>query len=374
MSPRCGTRIATLEPRRSREQQLVRRVVGRQRRHQDLARDLVRPGAGVQLEQEVVDQLGGVALVDPVGDPAALAADPAAAHVEDLHGDLERVLRERDHVGVGAVAEHHGLLLERLVQGAEVVAQPGGLLEVQRVGRGVHLLLDAPHERRGLSGHEVAEVVDDRPVLLGADVPDAGRGALVDVAEQARPADLGGPLEDAVAARAHREHPQQQVDGLADRPGVAVRAEVAGALALRTAADHHPGELVADGHRQPRVGLVVAVLHVEPRVELLDPGVLQLERLDLGLHDRPLDAGGGRHHRGRAGVQVADVLEVRRQPGAQVLRLADVDDPALGVPEPVDARLGRDRPRFGPVRQGGWHVATLRSGSDTAGPAWVRPG
>ena len=122
------------------------------------------------------------------------------------------------------------------------------------------------------------------------DVADAGRGALVDVAEQAGPADLAGPLEDAVGARAHREDPQQQVDGLADRPGVAVGAEVAGALALGAAADHHPRELVADGDRQPGVGLVVAVLHVEARVELLDPGVLQLQRLDLGVDHRPLDA------------------------------------------------------------------------------------
>ena len=135
-------------------------------------------------------RLGGVALVDPVGDPAALAADPAAADVEDLHRHLERVLGERDHVGVGAVAEHHRLLLQRPVQRAEVVAEPGGLLEVQRLGGGVHLLLDPLDERRGLAAHEVAEVVDDRAVLLGADLADAGRRALVDVAEQARPADL----------------------------------------------------------------------------------------------------------------------------------------------------------------------------------------
>ena len=35
------------------------------------------------------------------------------------------------------------------------------------------------------------------PVLVGADPADARRGALADVAEQARPADLAGPLEDA---------------------------------------------------------------------------------------------------------------------------------------------------------------------------------
>ena len=154
-------------------QQLLEHLgVGRQRRHQHLARDRVAGsivvGAAVELEQEVLDQLGGAALVDAVGHPAALAADPAAAHVEDLDGDLERVLGERDHVGVGAVAEHHRLLLQRLLERAEVVAQPRGPLVVLGLGGGVHLLLDPLDERRGATGHEVAEVVDDLAVLLGA--------------------------------------------------------------------------------------------------------------------------------------------------------------------------------------------------------------
>ena len=93
--------------------------------------------------------------------------------------------------------------------------------------------------------------------------------------------------------------------------------------------------------------LVVAVLDVEARVELLDPGVLELERLDLGAHDGPLDRRGRRDHRRRARVQRRDVLEVGRQPRAQRLGLADVDDPAVRVAETVDARVGRDLPGFG---------------------------
>ena len=76
----------------------------------------------------------------------------------------------------------------------------------------------------GLAGHEVAEVVDDLAVLVGADPADAGGAALADVAEQAGPPDLAGPLEDAGRAGARREDPQQQVERLADRPGVARRA------------------------------------------------------------------------------------------------------------------------------------------------------
>ncbi len=350
------------------QQLLDRLVVGGQPRDQDLARDVVAVGAAVQLEQEVLDQLGRAALLHAVGHPAALAADPAAAHVEDLDRDLERVLGEGDHVGGGPVAEDHRLLLERLLHRTEVVAQPRRALEVERLGGGVHLGAHALDERPRVAADEVAEVVDDRAVVLLADVADAGGGALLDVAEQARPADLAGPLEHAVAARAHREDPEELVDGLADGPGVAVGAEVLGALALRAAPHHHPRELVADRHREPRVGLVVAVLDVVAGVELLDPGVLELECLDLGTHHRPLDAGAARDHRRGALVEADRVLEVRRQAGAQVLRLADVDHPSAGVPEAVDARLRRDRPRRRAVvvHGSGGHAPTLRSGGDGA--------
>ena len=80
-----------------------------------------------------------------VDDPAALAAHPSAAHVEDLDGGLELVLGERDDVGVGAVAEHDRLLLHRAAQRLEVVAQPGGPLELQ-VGAGLR-----PSAARGAS-------------------------------------------------------------------------------------------------------------------------------------------------------------------------------------------------------------------------------
>ena len=329
--------------------------------------------AGVELEQEVLDQVGRLPFLDAVRDPAALTADPAATDVEDLDGDLERVLRQRDDVGVGAVAEHHGLLLERLLDRPEVVAQPRGLLEVERLGGGVHLGTDAANEGVGVAGHEVAEVVDDVTVVVGADAADAGGGALVDVAEEARAADLARASEDAVGAGPHREDSQQLVDGLADRPGVAVGPEVAGPLLLGATTDHHPRELLAHGDREPRVGLVVAVLHVEPRVELLDPAVLQLEGLDLGADDRPLDRRRGGHHRRSAGVEVADVLEVRRQPGPQVLRLADVDHPAAGVAELVHARLGGDLPRLRSVRRRVGHDSTLRADGDTSRGAQSAP-
>src|SRR5690606_35942582 len=64
-------------------------------------------------------------------DPAALASHAATAYVEDLDGNLEVVARERHEVGVGAVAEHDGLLLECLAQRPEIVTQARCGLEIE---------------------------------------------------------------------------------------------------------------------------------------------------------------------------------------------------------------------------------------------------
>lgn len=77
----------------------------------------------VQLLKRVLDQARRLHCLDLVGDPAALAADPAAADMEDLYGGLQLVLGDGDQVGVGGVGEHDRVLLHRAAQGAYVVTQ-----------------------------------------------------------------------------------------------------------------------------------------------------------------------------------------------------------------------------------------------------------
>ena len=55
------------------------------------------------------------------------------------------------------------------------------------------------------------------------------------------------------------------------------------------------------------------------------------------------------------GAQPGQVGEVGVQPATQALGLADVDDPAVRIPEPVDARLDRDGPGRWSVRRGIGH-------------------
>ncbi len=148
--------------------------------------------------------------------------------MEHLHGDLEVVVGERDDVGVGPVTEHDGLLLERLAKRSEIVAQPGCGLEVEFVGGRLHLQFDFADQLVGAAGEEVAERFDDVAVFVGVDPADARGRALVDVAEQAGPADLGVSFEHPGRAGAGGKDAQQQVECFADRPRVRVRARSTG--------------------------------------------------------------------------------------------------------------------------------------------------
>ena len=88
----------------------------------------------------------------------------------------------------------------------------------------------------------------DQPVVLARSSisPTHGPAALLDVEQQARPAQARGGVELVVGAGADRERAQQQVERLPDGVGVAVGAEVADALALLAPHDHRPGPLVVE--------------------------------------------------------------------------------------------------------------------------------
>ncbi len=87
-----------------------------QGRDQDLLGHGIPGLLAVELLEGVLDEGTGGDLLDLVGDPAALAAHPAAADVEDLDGRLQLVLGDRDQVGVGRVGEHDRALLHGLLQ------------------------------------------------------------------------------------------------------------------------------------------------------------------------------------------------------------------------------------------------------------------
>jgi hypothetical protein len=164
-----------------------------------------------------------------------------------------------------------------------------------------------------IASEEVAHLLDQLPVGHLLDLTDARADALLDVVQQARPPQPVVLVELRRATGADRERLDQLVERVADRVGVRVRPEVAHTLALAAAHHHRPWPLLAHGHGQEGVALVVEQPDVEARAVLLDEAVLEHQRLDLVAHLDPLDRLRRRHHLGGAGVHVARVAEVVRQ-------------------------------------------------------------
>ena len=198
------------------------------------------------------------------------------------------------------------------------------------------------------------------------DASDARRRALVDVAQQTGPVDLLVPLEDSRRTCAGRKHPGEQVERLTDGPRMRVWPEIPDTLASRPAVNHQTRVFLVERHGKHRIGLVVAVSDVEPRIELFDPVVFELECLDLGAHHRPLDAARGHHHLARSRSQPGDIGEVGVQPAAQALGLADVDDAAVRIAKPVDAGFDGNRPGRRSVRRWIGHGIQVTAGRPAA--------
>ena len=182
----------------------------------------------VELLEDAVDQASRREVLDLVEDEAVAPDDTTAADVEDLHRRLELVVGEADDVDVLVAVGDDLLALDRAAHGAEAVAQPGRLLELEVRGRLAHLLVEALDDRRRVAVEELAQLLDELAVGDLVDLADTRPGALLDVEQQARPAEALVLLELRRAARADRERAQQLVERLADGVGVGVRARSSG--------------------------------------------------------------------------------------------------------------------------------------------------
>ena len=217
----------------------------------------------------------------------------------------------------------------------QAVAQPGRPLVLLAVGRGPHLLFEVLDDGLGVAVEELDQPLHQPLVLPLVDLAHARSGALLDVEEEAGPAEALVVAELVVAARADRERAQEEVERLPDGVGVGVGTEVLGVLALLAPHDHGPGPLVAGGDGEEGVALVVPQADVEPGPVLLDEVVLEHEGLDVVADLDPLHRLGRGHHLGGAGRQRRRGHEVVRQARPQAVGLAHVDDPAVLVLELV---------------------------------------
>ena len=97
-----------------------------------------RRNIAVHLSDQLLDELRIGAVVNLLHNPAALTANPAAAHEEHLNGRLQVVLSVGEQVGVHGRAKHHGITLKRLSQRGNIVTKNRGALKVHLGGGFLH--------------------------------------------------------------------------------------------------------------------------------------------------------------------------------------------------------------------------------------------
>ena len=175
--------------RRFQQFQLVRPHVG-----QDQARDRL---VLVELAEEGGEDFGvGVGLVD-AREIGAAAPVLAAAIEEDLDAGLPPLAEQGEDIGLGDAVGADGVLHRNGRQGADAVADAGGLFIVHGLGRGAHLGGQAGDHGAGFSLQKGRGLLDQNAIVLERDQAGAGGRAAFDLVQHAGP---GAGLVDAVGA------------------------------------------------------------------------------------------------------------------------------------------------------------------------------
>ena len=260
---------------------------------------------------------------------------------------------DREHLVLVVIAEDVGVLVVRgcdallvlhLVDGDDLVAEPRRQFELLVLGGGFHALRQRLLQFIGLAFEEELDVADGLFVGLGrGQAFDAGAQAALDVVLQAGARMVAREIDlaawDQEAAMDQVDQPMREVAG-------EVWAKVGAAVLAQAPRDEDFGVAVRHRELDVGVGLVVAQQDVEARLALLDQVVLERQRFVLVGDGDVFDVDGLAHQRAGLRVGLRRLQKIRADARAQVLRLADVDDLALGVLVEVAARLGGEGADF----------------------------
>ncbi len=265
--------------------------LGLQRRVLDLDRQQHLVGwrrAEVVVEaDERGDQLGvGELLPGERVAAAAVQLSVADRHHHDLERDPLAVVA--DHVLIEEVARHHPLLLQRHLQGLDLVADLRRHLELGPRCRVAHARAQPVEQLVALAVEKQSHVAHLIAVRLARDGQHAGGRAALDLVLQAGALAV---VQHVVGAGAQLEvavhHPQR----LPARRRRVVGPEVVGAVVAEPPGHLQARPLPVRVEPQHQEVLVVRELDVEARLVALDERVLEEQRLLLVAGDDRLDVG-----------------------------------------------------------------------------------
>jgi len=287
--------------------------------------------AQVVLRQERSHDFGYLLLDAHLGEEVLAAQHPATAHADQVHTSTAGVDEGGNHIDIAGAAFDVLLVLDPAQQG-NLVTQLGGLLEIEGHCRLFHGFVEFVAQLLAAAFEEHHRVAHILGILLWRDQLGARALAALDLVLQAWTGAVG---EIAVFALAHGKGLLQQAEALANGARTGVRPEIPPLGFLRPAVDAQPREFT---FRQEYVGirLIVAQQNVVRRAPLLDQVLLEQQRLGLVGGNGGFDLGDARHQRSGFRRQ-AGLAEVAGQAFLEVLGLAHIEQPRLGVEHPVYA-------------------------------------
>ena len=350
-APRAGD--ADLLPLAFGQDFAAHRGVFERERQQDFVRN--EPAALIELAEQFGEHLivGKFVVVEAV----ALVADQlAAAHEQDLDFDQPALAVQAEDVLIGAERGGDLLFFRGLGHRPDLVAQPRRGLEAQRLRRGGHARFEFIDELRALAFEQQQRVLDLGTVVGGIDRQRARAETALDLIFQARP---GAVTEHAVRTRPQRKDLADGFQRVLDRGARMERPEIFGAVFDHLARQQQPRPRVPLRQLDVPVRGIVLEADVVAGLELLDQRVFEQQRLFFVPGDQRLHVvhPGEQEPDMRAPVPAAGVLP---DPGAEVLRLSDVDDRPVLVREFIDAGGGGQGRQPG-FESRGWGVGGFHS-------------
>ena len=269
--------------------------------------------------------------------PEELAAvdDLAVAEVEQIDRDQRRLGVVGEDVDVLAFRRRDLLFLLHLFDGSDQVAQAGGLLEAHLERRLLHALAQFVGQIAQTAFQEQPDVANGAGVgFVRGQTLHAWTQTAVNVILQAGMRVVA--VEIHFAGR-HQEMAVNEVDQPVRQIAGEVRAVISGTV-LAQPAGHVHARILLTGELDVRVSLVVAQQDVEARLVALDEIVLKRQRFLVVVDRDVVDVARFGDQRAGLGIGQALVGEVAAHAGAQVLRLADIDDGVVLIFVEVDAR------------------------------------
>ena len=241
------------------------------------------------------------------------------------------------NVSVQVARRNRVLFVRKRIDCIDARLDAARTLEIKFSGRIAHFARELVNEFTAIARKKTLDPFDIMPVFLGGNTAAARTRPKAYVRIEARPRSrlrqksLERPrVELALQAtpfvafrRANRHDLARDIDQVARRATVGIRAEIPRTFYVFFARVFNSGENIAFRNRDERIAFIVFEVGIEKRGELVNEVLFEHERLMLVVHHHVLERRHLLEHHGnfRALVLPHDVL---LHAGAELLRLADV--------------------------------------------------